>query len=98
MIENLELISCCVEDPRVLASDAREAGLLSQEMASMLENSSDCDIKAKREIILQHIVGAVTINPSLFHRMISVLINQPNVKNLLTILQISGELVYGCFW
>ena len=85
---------CCIDDPNALAKDACEAGLLSQEMMTMLVNNSDMNREAKTKSMLLHIWGVVSLKPHLSSSLLGVLRRQPNVKNLLMILQISGELNY----
>ena len=89
---NFDLVVCCVDDPNTLAKDACEAGLLSQEMMAMLTSNSDMNNKAKTRSILNCILGEVSHKPHLSRNLLVVLRNQPDVKNLLIALQVSGEL------
>ena len=90
---NFDLIVCCVDDPNALAKDAYEAGLLSREMMAILTSNSSMKIEAKTRSILENLVGVVSLKPHLSRNLLAVLRNQPNVKNLLIVLQVPGESV-----
>ena len=82
---------CCVDDPDALAKDACEAGLLSREMMAMLTGNSSMNGEAKTRSMLENVLGVVSLRPHLSRNLLAVLRKQPNVKNLLIVLQIPGE-------
>ena len=88
---NFDLVVCCVDDPDALAKDAREAGLLSQEMMAMLTGNSSMNGEAKARSMLENMLGVVSLKPHLSRNLLTVLRKQPKVKNLLIALQIRGE-------
>ena len=90
--KNFDLVVCCVDDPDALAREACEAGLLSPEMMTMLTSNTDIDNRAKTRNMLQYIMGVVSLQPHLYNSLLAVLRNQPDVNNLLLILQAAGML------
>lgn len=90
--QNFDLIVCCVDNPDALAREACEAGLMSPEMMTMLMSNTNIDNRAKTRNMLQYIMGVVSLQPHLYNSLLAVLRNQPDVNNLLIILQGAGML------
>lgn len=92
--QNFDLVVCCVGDPDAMARDACGEGLMSPESMNLLTSNSDIPKKTKTKSILHHVMGEVSLKPYLSHSLLTVLRRQPDLNNLLIILQIAGMLIW----
>ena len=75
-----------VTDPDALAEEACRVGLLHSDVKDMML-SLPVDAKTKARSLLQSIEGKVKGQPNLFHRLLAVLRNLPELTDLANLLQ-----------
>ena len=77
-----------VTDPDALAEEACRVGLVDPDIKDMLVLSS-AGAKTKARSLLQSIEGKIKGQPNLFHRLLAVLRNLPELTDLANILQMT---------